>query len=96
MKIRAGSSKAESGGVLVKVKNLYIHPNYAPYRINKDVAVLELETPLTFSDKIKPIPLATVEPTKGLGQTSGWGTLKEVPDLSVIMLLSEFWRTLTN
>lgn len=75
--VRAGSTKPKAGGVHLKVVKIKVHPRYSPSRNDKDIAVLELEKPLTYSDKIKPIALATKEPTApGTVQTSGWGALQ--------------------
>lgn len=75
VKIRAGSSTAFGDGVMVTVGKVYIHPKYNETNSDKDVAVLELKKPLKFTEKIKPVALATSEPKHGYAKTSGWGAL---------------------
>ncbi|XP_067627435.1 trypsin beta-like [Eurosta solidaginis] len=75
IKVRAGSSFWNSGGILVQVDALKIHEDYDPYTMEYDVAVMRLAMPLTFKSTIKPIPLATKAPGDNeVALTSGWGT----------------------
>ncbi|XP_043650005.1 trypsin delta [Drosophila teissieri] len=72
--IRAGSSLHDSGGVLVSVKSIIIHPQYDRSNHRNDVAVLKLSRPLSFSDSIQTIPLAEKDPPTGsMALSTGWG-----------------------
>ncbi|XP_039502508.1 trypsin delta [Drosophila santomea] len=72
--IRAGSSLHNSGGVLVSVKSIIIHPQYNRSNHQNDVAVLKLSHPLSFSDTIQKIPLAEKDPPTGtMALSTGWG-----------------------
>lgn len=76
--IRAGSTSKYSGGEVVNVKYIYIHPQYNSNTFDNDVAVMKLERPLTFSDKIQPVQMAykgMVIPDGNMVTVSGWGDL---------------------
>ncbi|XP_017478063.1 PREDICTED: serine protease SP24D-like [Rhagoletis zephyria] len=74
--LRAGSTQIHSGGVLVRIAKIIIHPLYVS-NIN-DIALLRLSTPLTFSKSIKAIPLAISNPPTGASViVSGWGNLRQ-------------------
>lgn len=65
--IRAGTINQIAGGILVQVKHIEMHPEY-------DIAVLQLEESLTFSNHIQPIELFTEEvPENSDVIISGWG-----------------------
>lgn len=53
--VRAGSSIRESGGVVISVTRIYIHPDYSGW--DGDIAIMYLRSALTFSDSISPIQL---------------------------------------
>ncbi|KAH8281573.1 hypothetical protein KR054_001610, partial [Drosophila jambulina] len=73
MSIRAGSSKHNSGGILVKVAALKYHESYNDKHDN-DVAVLKLEEPLALNQYVQSIPLAKSDPAQGSKALStGWG-----------------------
>lgn len=64
-----------SGGLVVGVSEINVHPNYSNF--NNDIAVLKLTEPLEFSRSIQPIALATQSPKVGSKVvTSGWGRLR--------------------
>lgn len=61
-----------SGGTTVGVTEVKVHPNYGNF--NYDIAVLKLAKSLDVSKSIRPIPLATRNPSPGAGIiVSGWG-----------------------
>ncbi|XP_017097742.2 trypsin delta-like [Drosophila bipectinata] len=63
--VRAGSSKHNSGGVLVQVAGIKYHENFIRWSTENDVAVIRLEAPLPIGDNIKPIRLAEEDPFEG-------------------------------
>nr|XP_022907341.1 vitellin-degrading protease-like [Onthophagus taurus] len=78
--IRAGSSYANEGGIVVDVNKIHIHPNYNEFTFDFDVAILYLDSALYQDSTIDfanlvaagtPIP-AGIEAT-----VTGWGTLGE-------------------
>uniref|UniRef100_A0A1A9VTQ1 Peptidase S1 domain-containing protein n=1 Tax=Glossina austeni TaxID=7395 RepID=A0A1A9VTQ1_GLOAU len=83
IRIRAGSSQWQSGGVKIKVRNFEIHNGYSSQTVVNDIALLRLSSPLRFSSKIQPIKLASKVPDDGATAiVSGWGTTYDgAPDI---------------
>lgn len=80
LQVRAGSSLRDTGGTIVQVSEIYVHPYYDNLFISCDIAVLRLSTPFIFSDTIGSIPLALANdslPVAEEGVVSGWGSLEE-------------------
>lgn len=76
--IRAGSSDWTKGGSYIRVKKIIPHPEFHdPTRMNNDIAIVQLQQPLVYSQYIRPISLATskdiIMPTAQLF-VSGWGS----------------------
>uniref|UniRef100_A0A1I8MLV8 Peptidase S1 domain-containing protein n=1 Tax=Musca domestica TaxID=7370 RepID=A0A1I8MLV8_MUSDO len=72
--VRVGSIQSMVGGLLLKLKRIIVNKTYGNFL--NDVALLELETPLTFTDYIKPIEMADEDvPTGSDVIISGWGRL---------------------
>lgn len=74
-------------GQYINVRRIILHPDFR-YFINStldldnDVALLELETPLTFNDKVQPINISTNEQAYLENQLcilTGWGSLTYSP-----------------
>lgn len=53
--IRAGANVTAVDGQVVNITNVTLHPNHG--RITYDIAILELETPLQFSESVSTIKL---------------------------------------
>ncbi|XP_073833454.1 serine protease SP24D-like [Musca autumnalis] len=69
--IRAGTINRIAGGVIINVKRIFVHPGYVIYN---DLALLELEEELEYSETIQPIELAEEEVPAGSDVIiSGWG-----------------------
>jgi len=70
----------------VGVKAIHLHPSYRPNPVPQwDVALIELTTPLTFTDQVQPVCLPMnsdpmVEPNSVW--VTGWGTTSESGSLS--------------
>lgn len=74
IKIRAGSTRWSSGGVMVSVAEIVAHPNYSAKDMSNDIGIIVLAEPLTFGETIQPIALATMSPPHGAAAVvSGWG-----------------------
>ncbi|KAM8711105.1 hypothetical protein ACLKA7_000267 [Drosophila subpalustris] len=75
LRIRAGSSYWNSGGVVVNVANFRNHEGYNPSTMVNDIAVIRLSGSLSMSSTIKAIGLASSAPANGAAASvSGWGT----------------------
>lgn len=74
--MRAGTSKLENGGKVIKISKFTAHPNFDPMTFDYDVTVLDLAELIPISEKSQPIALAGSEPMPGtIVTTSGWGLL---------------------
>lgn len=79
LQIRAGSSSSQSGGQLYQVGDLIWNPGFTYSRMDHDVALIWLSTPLEFSDSIAPISLffeGEEVDDGGLTVITGWGNLR--------------------
>ena len=77
LKVRAGSTNWNSGGVYIKVASIQNHEGYNANTMVNDVAVIHLSSSLTFSSTIKAIDLASSLPAAGASLVvTGWGTLE--------------------
>ncbi|XP_052899190.1 trypsin-5-like [Anopheles moucheti] len=79
--VRVGSSEHASGGKVIRVARVVSHPHHGSSSNSYDIALLELESELIFSNKIQPVVLpeqdASVEEGT-MGTVTGWGmTLSE-------------------
>uniref|UniRef100_A0A1L8E6S2 Putative serine protease sp24d-like protein n=1 Tax=Haematobia irritans TaxID=7368 RepID=A0A1L8E6S2_HAEIR len=73
-RVRVGSVLYMNGGKLLQLKRIIVNKNYGNFL--NDVALLELEQPLVWTDNIKPIEMADSEVPSGQKVVvSGWGRL---------------------
>ncbi|XP_013110296.2 serine protease SP24D-like [Stomoxys calcitrans] len=74
--IYAGSNYINSGGLVLKVAEVKVHPSYKGG--NNDIALLKLTLPLIFNEHLRAIPLAVHDSPTGVPViTSGWGRLSD-------------------
>ncbi|KAI4459633.1 polyserase-related [Holotrichia oblita] len=78
--IRAGSSFHNSGGQVIAVSTITIHPNYNPSTADNDISIIFLASALTFGSGVTIISLPTqnqyvAEGTRAI--VTGWGDLQE-------------------
>lgn len=74
--LRAGSIKRTSGGIIIEVDSIQLHPSYNPETISFDVALLQAGKHEILGDFIAPISLIelNIEITEGTSAlVSGWG-----------------------
>ncbi|KAK7421167.1 hypothetical protein QQX98_002296 [Neonectria punicea] len=76
VQVRAGSQNRNSGGTLVGVSSITIHPSYSSSTINNDVAIWKLSTSIPTSSTISYATLAAAgsDPVAGsIATVAGWG-----------------------
>ncbi|XP_020504838.2 ST14 transmembrane serine protease matriptase a [Labrus bergylta] len=62
------------------LKQVIYHPNYNAYTFDNDIALMELDSPVTYSDYIRPICLPAPQhdfPTGSTVWITGWGATRE-------------------
>ncbi|XP_039987606.1 ST14 transmembrane serine protease matriptase a [Xiphias gladius] len=70
------------GSAVVKrnLKQIIPHPNYNTFTYDNDIALMELDSPVTYSDYIKPVCLPSPQhdfPTGNTVWITGWGATRE-------------------
>uniref|UniRef100_A0A0A1XE27 Serine protease SP24D n=1 Tax=Zeugodacus cucurbitae TaxID=28588 RepID=A0A0A1XE27_ZEUCU len=91
--VQAGTINRTETGVIAGVTKVIPHPDYY---YDNDIALLELDTALNYSDIIQPIPLAALEVPAGEQVTiSGWGRVQDGGPLSEILQYSRSLKTLS-
>lgn len=75
-------SQQQTGSPVVKrnVKKIIPHPNYNDFTFDNDIALMELDSPVTYSDYIKPICVPAPQHDFPIGNTvwiTGWGATRE-------------------
>ncbi|KAJ8711584.1 hypothetical protein PYW08_008538 [Mythimna loreyi] len=76
-RIRAGTDRRGTGGVIIEITRRVNHPTYGRSGMDGDVSVIQLTTPLVYSDQIQPvfIPPQDFALPNGLPVVhAGWGT----------------------
>ncbi|KAF2881376.1 hypothetical protein ILUMI_24819 [Ignelater luminosus] len=68
------SQPVEQGRVVVETAEKYVHPSYNPFTLANDIALVRLQKPVNFTDRIQPISLASHNtPANKTLTVSGWG-----------------------
>lgn len=78
--------KIGSSVVKKNLKQIIPHPNYNEYTFDNDIALMELDSPVTFSDYIQPICLPSSTHNFPTGNTvwiTGWGATREGGEFSL-------------
>ncbi|KAL2816008.1 trypsin-like cysteine/serine peptidase domain-containing protein [Aspergillus cavernicola] len=85
LSIRAGSTQNASGGTVVPVSAIAVHPDYNEDTVDGDISILTLGRELTFGNGIAAVDLPTSSSLPSAGTTAtatGWGALEEGGDVS--------------
>uniref|UniRef100_A0A182T724 trypsin n=1 Tax=Anopheles maculatus TaxID=74869 RepID=A0A182T724_9DIPT len=86
--VRVGSSEHADGGTVVRVARIVEHPNYDDSTIDHDYSLLELESELTFSDKVQPVALPEQDEQVEDGTmatVSGWGNTQSATESNAVL-----------
>lgn len=71
------SAVPDSGVRIRGVKSIVLHPNYTSYyswQVGDDIALIELNEPVTFNSHVRPVALADTSPPENAPAfVSGWG-----------------------
>ncbi|XP_048836939.1 ST14 transmembrane serine protease matriptase a [Brienomyrus brachyistius] len=74
------------------LKNVIQHPNYNPYTYDFDIALMQLDSPVTFSQYIMPVCLPNPAHDFPVGKSvwvTGWGTTQEAGRLAQVLQKAE-------
>ncbi|KAL3477288.1 trypsin-like cysteine/serine peptidase domain-containing protein [Aspergillus californicus] len=85
LSIRAGSTYSASGGTVIDVSSIAVHPDYNAQTVDGDISILTLAEELTFGPGIAAVDLPTSSalPAEGtIATATGWGALQEGGDVS--------------
>ena len=66
------------GAIDIDIEKIIDHPNYSRATLNNDISILKLKTPITWSNKVRPVCLPSDASKSYAGVTgvaSGWGRL---------------------
>ncbi|PSN43589.1 hypothetical protein C0J52_15968, partial [Blattella germanica] len=73
--IRAGTTIRESDGYVHKATRIVTHPNFDYLTYDYDVGLIQVATPFVYGASVKPISVASEEPSAGLSAIIvGWGS----------------------
>ncbi|XP_026794663.3 ST14 transmembrane serine protease matriptase b [Pangasianodon hypophthalmus] len=78
--------------VLKQVKQIICHPEYNPLSYDNDIALMELDSPVTLSQYIWPICLPAATYVLPAGQSvwiTGWGKIREEGSLATVLQEAE-------
>ncbi|WP_224364172.1 serine protease [Hyalangium versicolor] len=86
IQVRYNSLSHGSGGTLVNVSQIIVHPGYSSSTINNDIALLKLSSSMTLGQtqaRAVPLPAQGSDPAAGASAiTAGWGTTSEGGSIS--------------
>ncbi|XP_041779070.1 trypsin-6 [Anopheles merus] len=86
--VRVGSSEHAAGGTVLHLVRIVPHPGHSSSANNYDIALLELESEITFNDNVLPVELPEQdEPIDEgtMGIVSGWGMTMSAADSNAIL-----------
>lgn len=78
-----GRTSLTDGGVSIDAAEIMVHEGYAKAGFEKDIALIRLASPITFSSTVQPIELLSAEQEPNLaadgvlGSVTGWGLTRE-------------------
>ncbi|XP_017480737.1 PREDICTED: transmembrane protease serine 9 [Rhagoletis zephyria] len=77
----SGNTAEKSAPIRINFKSIIPHPKYECTNVKNDIALLQLDTPMVFTERVKPICVSVESPHKEyenqLATVSGWGWTNE-------------------
>lgn len=72
-----GTNSLSSGGTRYNTNKTFVHENYTRSNYAYDVALLRVQTPIEFNEKVQPIKISSkvIEPGTENLKITGWGLL---------------------
>jgi trypsin len=80
LSIRVGSSSSSSGGQVIQVSSITVHPDYNENTVDNDISILTLAEELVYGNGVAAIDLPTSTDLPAAGTSvvvTGWGALQE-------------------
>ena len=78
--------------ITAKISRTYVHPNYNADRNDKDIALLRLREPLTFSEHVRPVCVASSDLLlSSTCYATGWGWIECKHPWCCLFLFSFFF-----
>lgn len=90
VEVLVGTNKLSSGGTRYSTNKIFIHENYTRSNYANDIALLRVQTPIEFSEKVQPIKISSkvIEPGTQNLKITGFGLLSvNVSKLSELHLV---------
>lgn len=79
IEIVVGTNNWLKNGIRYKVSDIIAHDGYRSSDSANDIALIRVETPIKFNQKVKAIKFTAKEVAPGTKlQTTGWGSLKVI------------------
>lgn len=82
MKVKLGDHdirNSDGNEQYIQVKRIVQHPSYNPRALNNDIALLELDVPAKFNDRVQPVCLPSKGEAPAVGSKctiTGWGKIR--------------------
>jgi len=86
LEVRVGVTTKYDRGQRYKIKKIVIHHRFSPYTLSHDIAMLELEKPIKFGIKARPVCLPQMSvPVGKKCYITGWGRMEDRGDPAVLL-----------
>uniref|UniRef100_A0ABD2VZH0 Peptidase S1 domain-containing protein n=1 Tax=Trichogramma kaykai TaxID=54128 RepID=A0ABD2VZH0_9HYME len=83
--VKAGSTTLSGRGQVVRAKQIIRHENYARWKSDSDIALIQVNPPLSFGSNVQPIDLADFSDDYEPGSkasVTGWGVFTRAGEIS--------------
>lgn len=74
LSVVVGTHLISTGGFRHEISSIIVHPDYNPPSIGNDIALVQVNTPFTFTDLVQPIQISSIDIGGQVpAVVSGWG-----------------------